>query len=71
MKNRLLSSALLAASLSGCASSTPSDECNANLGACMVVGTAQTVGYVAVAALASRLDGHDHGRRHGTKKRGR
>lgn len=70
MKTRLVLKALLVASLSGCASSTSNDECNANMGACLMVGTAQTVGYVAIAALASRFDDRDHGRKH-DKKRGR
>ena len=68
MKTKLLLSALLVASLSGCASSMSNDECNANLGACLVLGTAQTAGYVAVAALMAR---HDHDRSHDKKKRAR
>ena len=73
MKTRLLLNALLVASLSGCASSMSNDECYANLGACLVVGTAQTAGYVAVAALMSRLDDHDQrrDRHHDKKKRAR
>jgi len=70
MKTRLFSTALLVASLGGCASSMQNDECYANLGACLLVGTAQTAGYVAVAALTSRLD-DNHDRRHDKKKRGR
>jgi hypothetical protein len=69
MKARLISGVLLIASLSGCASSTSNDECYASLGACLVVGTAQTVGYIAIAALASSLDG-DHEKRRDKKKRG-
>jgi hypothetical protein len=69
MKTRLVSSALLVASHSGRASSMSSDECNANLGACLVVGTAQTAGDVAVVALVSRFDDHDHN--HDKKRRGR
>lgn len=72
MKTRLLLNALLIASLSGCASTMSNDECSANLGACLVVGTAQTVSYVAAAALMSSLDDHQHrDRNHGKKKRGR
>lgn len=68
MKAGWISTALLVASLSGCASSMENDECYANLGACLLIGTAQTVGYIAVAAVVSSLDGDEH--RHDKKKRG-
>ena len=68
MKARLISSVLLLAALSGCATTEEQSECYANLGYCLLVGTAQTVGYVALAAVASRFD-DDHEKRH-DKKRG-
>ncbi|HTM61444.1 MAG TPA: hypothetical protein VL199_13890 [Burkholderiales bacterium] len=70
MKARLILSALLVASLSSCASSmVENGTCYSNMGACFLGGTAETIGYIAVAAISSKLDG-DHDRRHDKKKRG-
>ena len=73
MKAKLMLSALLVASLSGCASSMVEDgTCYDNLGACLVVGTAETIVYtageLAFGALVSALDGDND--RHDKKKRG-
>ncbi len=52
--------------LGGCASSPQDDQCYQNLGACLLVGTVQTVAYVGVATLVERHrggDDHHHGRK--------
>ena len=52
--------------LGGCASAAGDDKCYENLGPCLLLGTAQTVAYVGVAALMERHhDDHHHG--HGKK----
>lgn len=49
--------------LGGCASAAEDDKCYQNLGPCLLLGTAQTVAYVGVAALMERHhDDHHHGR---------
>ena len=69
MKARLIVSALLVASLSGCASSmVENGTCYSNMGMCFLGGTAETIGYIAIAAITSKHDG-DHDR-HDKKKRG-
>jgi len=70
MKARLVSAVLLLASLSGCASSmVENGTCYSNMGMCFLGGTAETLGYIAVAAITAKLDG-DHDRHHDKKKRG-
>ena len=66
MKSKCI--AIAAALLAGCASSTPDDKCYENLGACLLLGTAQTVAYVGVAAL---MDRHHDDREHRHNKKGK
>ena len=54
--------------LGGCASPAQDDKCYENLGACLLLGTAQTVAYVGVAALMGRQ--HDD-REHRRNKKGK
>ena len=69
MKAWLILSALVAASLSGCASSmVENGTCYSNMGMCFLGGTAETIGYIAVAAISSKLDG-DHDRHQNKKKK--
>lgn len=56
--------------LGGCANAAQDDKCYENLGACLLLGTAQTVAYVGVAALMERHDDHHHGH-HGRGKKGK
>lgn len=51
--------------LGGCASPAPDDSCYENLGACLLLGTAQTVAYVGAERFLDRH--HDH-QQHRDKK---
>ena len=70
MKWMALAGAVL---LGGCASAGEDDKCYENLGACLLLGTAQTVAYVGVAALMERHheDRHHENHHHGHGKKGK